>query len=118
MKPLARILQTAPINDIWVEDIDKDGALDALLVGNSYATEVKTGRYDAFTGAFLKGNGKGEFEVLRGGESGFLADKDARKLIRHVKAEENTAIYVVANNADSLQLFYHTANSNNGYNHE
>ncbi|MEL7532397.1 MAG: VCBS repeat-containing protein, partial [Bacteroidota bacterium] len=104
LKPLDWAMQAAPIMDFWVEDINQDGNLDALAIGNSYATEVKTGRYDAFTGACMLGNGDGTFSVLRGAESGFLADKDARK-IKKIKIKNDQYAYLVANNADSLDCF-------------
>ena len=104
VKPLDWELQAAPIMDFWVEDVNEDGHLDVIAVGNSYATEVKTGRYDAFTGACMLGNGDGTFTVLRGAESGFLADKDARK-IKKIKISKDQYAYLVANNADSLDCF-------------
>ncbi|MFK7924529.1 MAG: VCBS repeat-containing protein [Bacteroidia bacterium] len=104
VSPLDWTMQSAPIMDLWVEDINADGKLDLLAVGNSYATEVKTGRYDAFTGACLMGNGDGTFRVLRGAESGFLADKDARK-IGKIQLQKDHYAYIVANNADSMDCF-------------
>ncbi len=104
LKPLPLEMQIAPITKFHVEDIDQDGKLDALAVGNSYATEVVIGRYDAFTGALLKGKGNGNFAILRGAQSGFLADKDATDLavLKRASGEE---MYMVGNNSDSLQLF-------------
>jgi len=97
-------LQTAPLQDFHVEDMDGDGYLDVLAVGNSYATEVRIGRYDAFTGAWLKGKAGGGFEVITGTDCGFRADRDARNLARLSRAD-GQAIYLVANNRDSLLTF-------------
>jgi len=97
-------LQTAPIEGITILDVDHDGNLDALLTGNSYATEAATGRYDAFTGAFLKGNGSGNFTIVPLEKSGFLANSDASGLaiLRSVSGKD---LLVSANNNDRLKLF-------------
>ena len=44
--------QFAPVYGMVCKDFNGDGNLDVLCVGNSYATEVQTGRYDA-QGSFL-----------------------------------------------------------------
>jgi hypothetical protein len=41
-------------------EYDGDGNDDLLLIGNDYSAEVINGRYDAFNGLMLKGNGKGK----------------------------------------------------------
>ena len=105
LRALPDIVQLAPIQAFWVEDIDQDGNLDALVVGNSYTTEVGQGYYDAFTGAFLKGDGKGQFEVLRGNECGFLADKDARTIEKCILDKNDQPLFLVGNNSDTLQTF-------------
>ena len=105
--PLPLEMQIAPLQDFLVEDFNLDGNLDALVVGNSYATEVGIGRYDAFTGAVMLGNGKGDFEIKRGAECGFVADKDARSLVK-VGLTSGDNIYIVGNNSDALQIFTKT----------
>ncbi|MFK7903920.1 MAG: VCBS repeat-containing protein, partial [Chitinophagales bacterium] len=96
LKALPLKMQLAPLNDFLVEDFNGDGHLDALVIGNSYATEVGIGRYDAFTGALMLGDGAGDFEVLRGAECGFLADKDAKSLVR-VELKGGAFLYLVGN---------------------
>lgn len=97
-------LQVSPLNDFLVEDINNDGNLDALVIGNSYATEVGQGRYDAFTGAIMWGNGHGKFDIKRGADCGFKADKDAKSLIK-IQFEKNKKTYLVGNNSAKLQGF-------------
>ena len=96
--------QMGPVEGILVEDIDKDGFEDVILTGNSYATEVATGRYDALKGLVLKGNGKGSFETLSLEKSGFINDYDASGLasIRNSKGELQI---VTANNNGPLKVF-------------
>jgi hypothetical protein len=78
--------------------------LDVLAVGNSYAPEVSTGRYDAGLGWYLKGNGKGQFRVVPARESGWVADQDAKGLVQ-VSQGNAPALVVVGNNNRSLQVY-------------
>ncbi|MGB7395424.1 MAG: VCBS repeat-containing protein, partial [Pricia sp.] len=104
LRSLPLALQTAPIEGISVADFDLDGLQDILLTGNSYATEAATGRYDAFMGAFLKGNGDGTFKNIPFDKSGFLNDSDASGLAYLRNASGNYTI-MSANNDDALKLF-------------
>ncbi|MFK7946048.1 MAG: VCBS repeat-containing protein [Saprospiraceae bacterium] len=97
-------MQFAPINDFLIEDVNQDGNLDVLAVGNNYSTEVGQGRYDAFTGALMLGDGKGNFEVKRGESCGLKADKDA-KTIKKLRLENKKTIYIIGNNSADLQIF-------------
>ena len=101
--PLPLEVQVAPLNDFLIKDWNGDGHLDALVIGNAYNTEVSIGRYDAFTGAVLLGDGAGHFEVLKGAASGFLADKFAQRLVAVQSGQQE--LVLVANNSDSLQVF-------------
>lgn len=69
-KPLPREVQFAPVNAIQVLDFDRDGIIDILFGGNSYATEVLTGRYDAQSAILLRGLGNGNFKALSQSVSG------------------------------------------------
>ncbi|MCK0144553.1 VCBS repeat-containing protein [Arenibacter sp. F26102] len=104
LKSLPIDLQTAPIKGITISDMDFDGKQDILLTGNSYATEAATGRYDAFLGAFLKGNGDGTFRNIPWEESGFLSDLDGSglALLQNIKGTYNV---LAANNDAPLKLF-------------
>ena len=66
MHPLPIEAQTAPVFGILSNDYNSDGNTDLLLTGNSYSSNIYTGQYDAFTGLFLSGNGKGEFSPVPG----------------------------------------------------
>ncbi|MCB9276169.1 MAG: VCBS repeat-containing protein [Lewinellaceae bacterium] len=80
LHPLPIAAQMAPINSIICQDINGDGQLDALVVGNCYAADVNTGRYDAFNGLLLAGDGKGAFSPVPPRESGFWAAGDAKSI--------------------------------------
>ena len=53
--------QVAPVHDMLIEDFNHDGAVDLLLVGNSFEISTQLGRQDALTGRLLLNNGLGEF---------------------------------------------------------
>lgn len=44
--------------------MDRDGNLDVLLIGNSYAPVVSTGRLDASLRIKLRGSTKGDFKAI------------------------------------------------------
>ncbi|MHA6246762.1 VCBS repeat-containing protein [Pontibacter sp. CAU 1760] len=96
--------QVAPVYGITVNDYNGDGNLDLLLTGNSYATEVVVGRYDAFTGLYLQGNGKGQFIPVRPAQSGFLVDSDAKGMAE-LKGANGKPLVLVASHNDSLRVY-------------
>ena len=81
MKPLPALAQWAPIQSLLVVDIDRDGNLDVLAIGNAHDTESIAGQYDAMTGLVLKGDGKGRFRPLLFPQSGFLANGDGKSIV-------------------------------------
>jgi len=104
LHPLPKACQLGPIEGMVVEDFDGDGHLDALLTGNSYSTEVSTGRYDAIKGIVLKGNGRGGFDVMPLAKSGLLNDQDASGLA-HMKRSPGGMYTILANNDAPLRVF-------------
>ena len=96
--------QMAPVYGITIDDYDEDGKLDALLIGNSYATEVETGRYDAFVGLYLRGDGQGTFTPVDAKKSGFWVDGDAKGMAEMIVADGQRVI-LAANNADRMQAY-------------
>lgn len=103
MKKLPNEAQFSPTKDILVEDINKDGNVDLILVGNMYDTEVETVRYDAGRGCVLLGNGKGDFTPMSPNESGFFA-WDNVKQIRKIKVGKKE-VYLLAVNNGKLMAF-------------
>jgi enediyne biosynthesis protein E4 len=104
LHPLPLETQTAPVNGMVTEDIDGDGNLDIIMVGNDYGNEVFAGRYDAFTGLILKGDGKGNFRVMGSAESGFLVPGDAKGLAAITLADQSS-LYLATQNRDKLLAF-------------
>ena len=100
LPPLA---QSAPINDMVIDDLNGDGHQDLFLVGNDYNTEYETPRLDAGRGFVLLNSGNKTFEVASVQESGVYNPGDARK-VRKISYQGKTMM-VVANNNDKLGLY-------------
>jgi hypothetical protein len=66
-------IQFAPIQDMILSDFNRDGVLDIVLGGNFNSVRPLYGNYEASYGWFLKGDGKGGFDVQYPVESGFYA---------------------------------------------
>ncbi|RRA99158.1 VCBS repeat-containing protein [Larkinella rosea] len=104
LKPLPVQVQFAPLYGMTSLDVDQDGFLDLLTVGNSYATEVTIGRYDASIGLYLKGDGKGNFQPTPVTESGFTTTGDAKGLATlHTKTGQH--LVLVTQNSGPLLAF-------------
>ncbi len=96
--------QISPIKNSLVEDFNDDGFKDILIVGNHYAVEVETVRYDAGFGSLFLGDGKNKFKFLSSDLSGFYTPTDGRS-ISSLKTNNNDRVYLITNNNDSLALF-------------
>jgi enediyne biosynthesis protein E4 len=103
MTALPQLVQVAPVNGMVVDDVNNDGNLDVLMVGNDYGNEVFAGRYDAFTGLVLVGNGRGGFEVLPSAKSNFYVKGDAKGLAALNGKDE--VLFLATQNRDSLKVF-------------
>lgn len=104
MHQLPREAQLSSINQILVEDYDKDGFLDFLIAGNLYVSEVETPRNDASHGLLLKGNGKGGFEAVKTSESGFFVKGDVKNMAA-IEVKDKKYLLVAKNN-DAMQYLY------------
>ena len=104
MKALPIEAQFSRISAIETGDFDKDGILDILLAGNFYDVLPEWGRFDANYGLFLKGKGKGNFEVKKSSETGFKTIGQVRKMYR-LRANANQEVVVLAKNNDKAQVF-------------
>lgn len=113
MSPLPIEAQTSPLNGMITGDFNGDQNTDILMVGNNYGNEVFIGRYDAFIGLLLAGNGNGTFRVVPALESGFVVDGDAKALAR--VSTPAGPVYVATQNRGPLRVFTMPANSNKTY---
>ncbi|MCC6723949.1 MAG: VCBS repeat-containing protein [Saprospiraceae bacterium] len=104
LKPLPRMAQIAPVKGILTEDLNADGLLDLLLVGNEYDTEVVSGRFDASHGTVLLNEGKLAFKVLPANVSGLYVSGDARGVVK-LKIGKSQKLILVAKNSGKLESF-------------
>ena len=93
--------QLSCINQILIDDYDKDGNLDALIAGNLFWSEVETPRNDSGYGMFLKGDGKGDFNSIPVTESGFFVPGDVKNM--STINFKNQEIILAAKNNSQLQ---------------
>lgn len=103
LRTLPLVCQTSTINDMVVDDFNKDGHPDVLAIQNDYSFEPLGGRYDAGIGLLLLGDGKGNFSPLAPARSGLLINGDAKSITRVMAADRKT-LYVVSQNQDSLKV--------------
>lgn len=96
-QPFCNEAQIFPVRDFLISDFNADGLKDLLLAGNNYAVRAQSGRYDAGKGLLLIQGKSAAFTPVA--NSGFLADKDARKIIK------TDNFIIVANNNDEMQVF-------------
>ena len=103
LRPLPFSAQVSPINGIVVCDLNDDGRLDFLAVGNSFSEETLSGNYDAGIGVCALGNGDGTFELLPPTESGFCVRSDA-KAISAIEVGGKRK-WVITSNQAPLKMF-------------
>ncbi len=104
MIPLPLAAQVSQLNGMVVDDFDGDGNLDVAISGNDYGTEVGTGRYDAFNGLMLKGDGKGGFKPLSILQSGIYIPGDGKALVKLQGAKGNYLL-AASQNRDVMKIF-------------
>jgi hypothetical protein len=104
MIPLPLEAQLSQLCGMTVDDFDGDGNLDIAISGNDYGTEVTTGRYDAFNGLVLRGNGKGGFKPLSILQSGIYIPGNAKALVKLAGAN-NKYLLAASQNRDVMKVF-------------
>lgn len=95
--------QFSSVNDILIDDFNKDSFLDILLIGNLFVSEIETTRNDAGTGTLLLGNEFGKFNYFPNQKSGFFNSKDAKKIL--ILKTKRKSLILVGNNNDQLNIF-------------
>jgi hypothetical protein len=108
LKALPVEAQFSPVFGMLTDDFNADGNMDILLSGNSYASEILTGWYDASIGLHLEGDGAGNFKSVHVNKSGFFVDKDAKALAK-LYTHANQSLIIATTNADSLRVFKSTS---------
>ena len=104
IKKLPQDAQVAPLFGMMAIDVNKDGNLDLIAVGNHYWTDVVIGKYDALKGLTLLGDGHGNFKTMSLKQSGFIVDSDARAFAR-IETKNNQSLFIISQVMDSVKLF-------------
>jgi hypothetical protein len=100
-KPLPTGAQLSPIYGMYCSDINADGNLDVVCVGNSFAPEVQTGRNDAQGMLILEGTGQGGFTINRN-EYNSASDN---KAISCLQTADGYPLYLVSSNSGRLKAY-------------
>jgi len=96
--------QMSELCGMTVDDFDGDGNLDVIISGNDYGTEVNTGRYDAFNGLMLKGDGKGNFKPQSILQSGIYIPGNGKALVKLTGAGGKYFL-AASQNKDVMKVF-------------
>ena len=104
MIPLPMAAQVSELCGMSVDDFDGDGNLDVIINGNDYGTELTTGRYDAFNGLMLKGDGKGGFKPLTILQSGIYIPGNGKALVK-VMGANGKYLLAASQNRDVMKIF-------------
>lgn len=96
-------IQVSPINSIVVSDLNSDGNLDFIAVGNSFSAETLSGYHDAGIGVYALGRGDGTFEIVPPAVSGFCVRTDA-KAIKEIMVDGKRK-WVISSNLAPLVIY-------------
>jgi hypothetical protein len=106
--PLPKLSQVSPVYGQCVEDIDGDGNLDLIQVGNFYGPDREMWRFDGGIGLVLLGDGQGGFRSLSIGESGFYTPNEGRSMVMIPDSAGRNLTIHVSNNKGYMQSFSRT----------
>ena len=94
--------QFSPVYAIAVDDFNKDGIMDILLLGNTEKARIKIGKMDANYGVLLIGQGKGGFKYMDQNISGL----NLKGAIRDVQQLDKGSLLVTINGQSPVLLKY------------
>ena len=104
MVPLPTEAQVSVLNGMIADDFDGDGNPDLLINGNDFGADVSIGRYDAFNGLLLKGNGKGDFAPQSIINSGIFLPGNGKALVK-LRGVGNKYLVAASEHEGPLRLF-------------
>ncbi|MGR3810446.1 VCBS repeat-containing protein [Jiulongibacter sp. NS-SX5] len=102
LKRLPTRVQLSTVNGTNIQDFNKDGYPDVLLVGNNYGNELHSGRYDASNGLLLINDQNGGFKVSL--HSGFVVSGDGKALVSYTNPQGKMSL-LASQNQDYLKGF-------------
>ncbi len=100
---LPNYAQISSINDILIDDFNKDGKKEILVAGNLYTSEVETTRNDASYGSLISFNeDMTELNAQKPSESGLFIKGDCKKIDEITIGNDTYLIAALNNEAVSL----------------
>ncbi len=105
LKAMPKSVQRSPIYGMQTVDVNQDGHLDVLMVGNDYGMEVSVGRMDAHDGIVAYGDGQGNFDIQDASTSGFLVQGDAKALVTIAHQATGEQLFIASQNRGPLKIF-------------
>ena len=103
MKRLPVAAQLSTVYAMVADDVDGDNNLDLIITGNDYGIEIGTGRYDAFNGLVLLGDGQGNFIPMASDKSGLYIPGDGKSLALLIAKDQ--PLLLAAQNLGPLFVF-------------
>ncbi len=110
-EPLPFEAQATPNYGVTLVDANGDGALDITMVGNHYTREPETGLWRGTLGTTLLGDGKGGFNEVDLGESGFVVAGDGKSLAQTDLNADGRPDLVASQNNDRVLVFVGTSST-------
>ena len=85
-------IQFSSVKTILPFDVNEDGKVDLITGGNEFGFHPQLGRLDASKGEVLIGDGRGNFTVLTGLQSGLWLNGQVRDIVM-VKRKDKTNFF-------------------------
>ncbi|MDC6365507.1 VCBS repeat-containing protein [Allomuricauda sp. AC10] len=92
-KNLPLIVQASSVNDIYIENIDKERINEILMVGNNFEISTQLGRLDASHGLLLENDGQGNLSFKQS-----LNVSGAARKIAKINIRGNEEFIITRNN--------------------
>ncbi len=105
IKALPKEAQLAPVYGMQISDVNRDGFLDVLMIGNDHGAEVSIGRLDGHDGLIMMNSGKGDWNPMKASESGFYVQGDGKSLASVFNSQSGKLEIVAGQNKGELKVF-------------